>query len=138
MAKPEWGMKHECPNCSVRFYDMQKPSPITCISCGYEFAIDVLHRVRKTKISNEDDADLSDHDEIDTDVESDDIDPTEDLLLHDEDDDEESIKESTDMSNFDDDMFPDDEDDSDNPEELPEDILGDDDIDADDEEAPKA
>ena len=35
MAKPEWGAKHGCPKCGVRFYDLGKDDPVTCVECGY-------------------------------------------------------------------------------------------------------
>ncbi|WP_374762986.1 TIGR02300 family protein [Yunchengibacter salinarum] len=37
MAKPEWGTKRTCPKCSLRFYDLQKDDPVTCIECGNEW-----------------------------------------------------------------------------------------------------
>lgn len=33
MAKPEWGKKHLCPSCGIKFYDMRR-SPVICPSCG--------------------------------------------------------------------------------------------------------
>lgn len=36
MAKPELGSKHQCQNCSARFFDLNK-SPITCPKCGTIF-----------------------------------------------------------------------------------------------------
>ena len=33
MAKPEWGKKHLCPSCGIKFYDLKR-SPIICPSCG--------------------------------------------------------------------------------------------------------
>lgn len=134
LAKPEWGIKHECPNCSVRFYDLTKPSPLTCPSCGYEFATDVLHRVRKTKTTkddSDDDAEGIEEDDID-DVEANDIvDDSDDLLLHDDEDEENVVTDTSDVSTLDEeDMFPDEDTDI-NTEELPEELLSDDDIDAD-------
>lgn len=34
MVKPKWGTKHSCPKCGVRFYDLGKDEPVTCIDCG--------------------------------------------------------------------------------------------------------
>jgi uncharacterized protein (TIGR02300 family) len=34
MVKPEWGTKRSCPKCGVRFYDLTKEDPVTCIACG--------------------------------------------------------------------------------------------------------
>jgi len=33
-VKPEWGTKRTCPKCGVRFYDLTKDEPVTCIACG--------------------------------------------------------------------------------------------------------
>ena len=33
MAKREWGAKHTCVSCGVKFYDLQR-KPITCPKCG--------------------------------------------------------------------------------------------------------
>lgn len=35
VAKPEWGQKHTCKSCGVRFYDMQR-TPVVCPKCGAE------------------------------------------------------------------------------------------------------
>ena len=37
MVKPEWGTKRTCPKCGVRFYDLGKEDPVTCIECGTTF-----------------------------------------------------------------------------------------------------
>ena len=34
MVKPEWGTKRTCPKCGVRFYDLTKDEPVSCIACG--------------------------------------------------------------------------------------------------------
>ena len=34
MVKAEWGTKRSCPKCGVRFYDLGKEDPVTCINCG--------------------------------------------------------------------------------------------------------
>lgn len=138
MAKPEWGIKHECPNCSVRFYDLMKPSPLTCIACGYEFATDVLHRVRKaTKVTQatvDDNSDVIDEDLEDETNEA--LVGGDDLLLDADNDhnDDDVSGDSNDVANIDDDMFPDDDTDS-SDEDLPEDLLENDaDADHEDEE----
>ena len=38
MAKREWGAKHTCVNCGVKFYDLQR-NPITCPKCGTEVQV---------------------------------------------------------------------------------------------------
>ncbi|MEE2995720.1 MAG: TIGR02300 family protein [Pseudomonadota bacterium] len=48
LAKPEWGLKRTCLNCSTRFYDMQR-HPIICPSCGTEFDPLALVRPRRAR-----------------------------------------------------------------------------------------
>lgn len=33
-VKPEWGLKHTCPECGAMFYDMKK-KVISCPKCSY-------------------------------------------------------------------------------------------------------
>lgn len=69
MAKPEWGTKRQCPKCSERFYDLQKPFPLVCVECSYEFEPEALLKskaplpaeevkVRKVVVENDDDVEL--------------------------------------------------------------------------------
>ena len=128
MAKAEWGSKHECPNCSTRFYDMLKPSPLTCPKCDFVFATDVLHRLRKGKSlkslmddAAEDEAD-NDNDELET---ADEAQTDAEMIMSD--DEEDDAPGNKDDYSIDDDLIlPDDEDGVGNIEELPEDLLGDD------------
>ena len=46
MAKPEWGTKRRCLNCSAAFYDLGK-SPILCPKCGTEHNPDALVKTRR-------------------------------------------------------------------------------------------
>jgi len=41
VVKPELGTKRSCPNCSSRFYDLEK-DPIVCPKCGYTFVAEAL------------------------------------------------------------------------------------------------
>ena len=36
VAKPEWGLKRACQNCTPRFYDLRQ-DPIICPACGAKF-----------------------------------------------------------------------------------------------------
>jgi uncharacterized protein (TIGR02300 family) len=45
LAKSEWGAKHLCESCGVKYYDMQR-RPVTCPSCG-EKATVVATRPRR-------------------------------------------------------------------------------------------
>lgn len=46
MAKPEWGTKRRCLNCSAAFYDLGK-APILCPKCGTEHNPDALVKTRR-------------------------------------------------------------------------------------------
>ncbi len=37
MVNAEWGAKRTCPKCAVRFYDLGKDDPVTCIACAATF-----------------------------------------------------------------------------------------------------
>ncbi len=37
MVKAEWGTKRSCPKCGIRFYDLGKDEPVSCIECGNEW-----------------------------------------------------------------------------------------------------
>lgn len=54
MAKAEWGAKRQCPNCSAKFYDLNKSHPITCPKCAHQFEADVLLKPRKAKLDLKD------------------------------------------------------------------------------------
>ena len=46
MSKPEWGIKRDCPSCSIKYYDFNK-SPIICPKCEFKFDPDLLLKSRK-------------------------------------------------------------------------------------------
>ena len=102
MPKEEWGVKRLCPNCSTRFYDLQK-DPMTCPLCGHHFDLEsLLNPKSRASITKKDEsapeADVSD-DIDDTDVlddEDTDVDLGDDLL-EEEDDDTVSIEEIADV-----------------------------------------
>ncbi len=48
MANPEWGGKHTCQHCGVKYYDLNR-SPIVCPKCSSEFNPDALLRSRRSK-----------------------------------------------------------------------------------------
>ena len=130
LAKLEWGKKHECPNCSCRFYDLLKPSPLTCPKCNFVFATDVLHKARKGKASAKATADDDDEEEeediIEDDLMDNEEDDTSNLLLGDDEDDEDIPGVGgNDLSVIDDTILPDEDEDI-IEEDLPEDLLEDD------------
>ena len=95
MAEPEWGTKRQCPKCGTRFYDLGKDDPITCISCGAQFAPEVALKSKQqpqqiakpdAKVEEAEDEDVLDDDiEVDVDVDVD------DSGLLDEDDDDTDV-----------------------------------------------
>ena len=48
MAKPEWGAKHTCQHCGVKYYDLLR-SPAICPQCKTAFNPDALLRSRRGK-----------------------------------------------------------------------------------------
>lgn len=50
MAKPEWGTKRVCLNCSARFYDMLR-DPILCPACETPFDPTANLKTRRSRSS---------------------------------------------------------------------------------------
>ncbi len=48
MAKAEWGAKHTCLSCGVKFYDMGR-NPIICPACDAPFAAAAPGRTRRAR-----------------------------------------------------------------------------------------
>jgi len=48
VTNPEWGGKHTCQHCGVKYYDLNR-SPIVCPKCGTQFNPDALLRSRRSK-----------------------------------------------------------------------------------------
>jgi len=48
VAKPEWGTKRICLQCSTRYYDMKKNPPV-CPSCGAVFDTESLTKSRRSR-----------------------------------------------------------------------------------------
>ena len=46
MAKREWGAKHTCVSCGVKFYDLHR-NPITCPKCGTEVEVETARPNRR-------------------------------------------------------------------------------------------
>lgn len=107
MPKEEWGVKRLCPNCSTRFYDLQR-DPMVCPSCGHSFSLESLTSGKSRSLV----ADKSDAQSAKTkdDVEADDVvlddDDTDvalgDNVLDDDDDDEVSLDDIADVASDDD------------------------------------
>jgi len=73
MVKPEWGTKQSCPKCGVRFYDLGKDDPATCIECGNEWQPEPVLKSKQplpfeaNETKKENDADLADDEDLDVD-----------------------------------------------------------------------
>ncbi len=52
MNKPELGIKRDCPNCTARFYDLNK-SPAHCPKCDTVFVPEALLKPRKPRREDE-------------------------------------------------------------------------------------
>ncbi|MBK1636931.1 TIGR02300 family protein [Rhodovulum adriaticum] len=108
MPKEEWGVKRVCPNCSTRFYDLQR-DPMTCPSCGHSFSVDSLSPGKSRSLTQDKAtpakaapaSDLSDDEEVIEDDEATDVDLGDDVL-DDDDDDSVSLDDIADVSADDD------------------------------------
>jgi uncharacterized protein (TIGR02300 family) len=90
MPKDEWGLKRVCPNCTTRFYDLQR-DPMGCPACGASFSVESLLAGRSRPVRFEkakpQAADIGEVPDLDTDdavIEGDD--ELEDDILEDEED----------------------------------------------------
>lgn len=109
MPKEEWGVKRLCPNCSTRFYDLQR-DPMVCPSCEHSMTLEsltsgkgrtlVADKSDKASKQTTDDDDISDDVVLDDDDDSD-VDLGDDVL--DDDDEDVSLDDIADMSTDEDD-----------------------------------
>ena len=63
MADKKFGQKRVCSNCELKFYDLNKSSPLTCPQCKSEVVIEeelsfinsnqVIQQEKKTEIKDE-------------------------------------------------------------------------------------
>ncbi|MBK5933278.1 uncharacterized protein (TIGR02300 family) [Rhodovulum imhoffii] len=105
MPKEEWGVKRVCPNCTTRFYDLQR-DPMTCPACGNSFSAESLLPSKNRTLAGSKSAskvvadDLSDEDDVIDDDDSD-VDLDDDVL--DDDDEDVSLDDIADVSSDEDD-----------------------------------
>src|SRR6185312_6935247 len=50
LVKADLGIKRVCPNCTARFYDLQK-RPIECPKCEYSFEPESLYKQRRPRVA---------------------------------------------------------------------------------------
>lgn len=104
MPKEEWGVKRVCPNCSTRFYDLQR-DPMVCPACDHGFSLESLtnpkSRTLVTRRTEEKEEPTVEADPVlEDDVLDDDDDSSVDLdddMLDDDDDDNVSLDEIADV-----------------------------------------
>ncbi len=80
MIKAEWGQKHSCPKCGIRFYDLGNSDPVICIACKNQWTPDqvlkskqpvAIEELQKDKVADVADVDLAEEDlDIDEDGDS--------------------------------------------------------------------
>jgi hypothetical protein len=102
VANQDRGTKRQCPKCGERFYDLNKPFPLTCIECGHTFEPEMLlkskqplpeddavkaRKVVKAKAADDDVADDLLDEDLDLDAEDDDSILADDIDDIDDDDD---------------------------------------------------
>jgi len=46
VAKREWGAKHTCTGCGVKFYDLHR-RPIACPKCGDVVEVEIVRPIRR-------------------------------------------------------------------------------------------
>ena len=49
LVKADLGIKRVCPQCTARFYDLQK-RPIECPKCQFSFEPESLYKQRRTRV----------------------------------------------------------------------------------------
>ncbi len=72
MAKEEWGTKQTCPKCSVRFYDLRKSKPVTCIECGHSWIPEPVLKTKQPILIDDDEDDENEDEKSDTSKDGDD------------------------------------------------------------------
>lgn len=93
MVKPEWGTKHSCPKCGIRFYDLGKDEPVACIDCGNQWYPEPVLKTKQPipfeeieKKKKEEETEGVDLDDEDLDIDDDDVSPDNDVDLGGDDD----------------------------------------------------
>ena len=101
MPRAEWGKKIVCPECSTKFYDLNKKYPVECPGCGVFIALNEMlqygsdaKKVHEDNLDTEesgnlvgDDATESMSDDVMLDEDSDSIEDEDTISLNDADDD---------------------------------------------------
>ena len=91
MADKKFGLKRVCPNCELKFYDLNKKSPLTCPQCKSEVVIEeeqsfinsnqIIQQEKKSEIKDE----FSDIENADDQSDEDDVISLDDAAVEEED-----------------------------------------------------
>jgi uncharacterized protein (TIGR02300 family) len=111
LAKPEWGTKRICPSCGARYYDLQR-DPVTCPKCGTPFDPEAFLRARRARPAVvEKELEPVAADELDSDLETAEVEATEDdeeevgvEIEEGEEEEEELIEDASELGEDEDDM----------------------------------
>jgi uncharacterized protein (TIGR02300 family) len=109
LAKPEWGTKRICPSCGTRYYDLMR-EPIICPKCSTPFDPEAFLRARRSRpaLVAERELEPIGTEEIDADLETEEIEETEEeeavALEEGEEEDEELIEDASELGEDQDDM----------------------------------
>ena len=113
MAKPEWGTKRICPSCGTRYYDLMREQVI-CPRCSTPFDAEAFLRARRSRpvAPVEKEVVPAGAEELDTEVETDDIEEVEDdedeeavpIADGEEEEDEELMEDASELGEDEDDM----------------------------------
>lgn len=110
VAKPEWGMKHICPACNTRYYDLLR-DPVVCPKCGTPYDPEAFLRARRSRPAPvEKEVEPVGADELDTEIETEEGELAEDEeeeavpLAESEEEDEEVLEDTSELGEDEDDM----------------------------------
>ena len=110
MAKPEWGTKRICPSCGTRYYDLLR-EPVVCPKCATPFDPEAFLKSRRARPAAPVEKELEPvgADELDTELETEDVEATDDEeeavpLEEAEEEDEELLEDASELGEDEDDM----------------------------------
>jgi uncharacterized protein (TIGR02300 family) len=108
VAKPEWGSKRICPSCGTRYYDLLR-EPVICPKCDTPFDPEAFLKSRRARPAAPVEKELAPvgADELDTELETEEADATEEEtvpLEEAEEEDEELLEDASELGEDEDDM----------------------------------
>ena len=108
MAKPEWGTKRICPSCGTRYYDLLREQ-VVCPRCSTPFDPEAFLKARRARPQApiEKEIEPAGAEELDTEIETEEVDEAEEEAVAIEDADEEEeelIEDASELGEDEDDM----------------------------------